>query len=193
MEVSLLKEFRSKTSSPGSATDSHGLESNVERIDNLLTKTMAERAFDFVPTNRQYIGRMVTFLHVDDEKRIRLARFQAPAPLKCSSGKVKNPVITVTSFWVKAWAGPTTDPTPLPEANQQITFETKMNSLRDFGWYNFDGIMLLDLSKMDSSVDGLTTKRLFRETTPWPFVRCQFVSGSAVASSFFYTVIVLDD
>ena len=46
---------------------------------------------------------------------------------------------------------------------------------------------------MDSSEDGLTTKGLFRETAPWPFVRCQFVSGSAVSSSFFYTVIVLDD
>jgi hypothetical protein len=53
--------------------------------------------------------------------------------------------------------------------------------------------MLLDLSKMDSCEDGLTTKRLFREDAPFPYVRCQFVSGSAVSTSFFYTVIVLDD
>ena len=191
MEVALLNLLWSKTCSLGSASDSHGLQFNVESTDDFLLSAKAERAFDFVPTDRNYIGRMVTFLHVDDEKRIRLARFQAPCPLLSLSGKGKK--YTMTSYWIKAWAGPTTDPSPLPEANELITFETTKTSLRDFGWFNFDGIMLLDLSKMDSNEDGLTTKRLFRETTPWPFVRCQFVSGSAVSSSFFYTVIVLDD
>jgi len=191
MEVALLKGYWSKTCSLGSATDSHGLEFHVERTDELLRTATSERAYDFVPTNRDYIGRMVTFLHVDDEKRIRLARFQAPCPLLSLSGKGKK--YTMTSYWINAWAGPTTDPSPLPEANELITFETTKTSLRDFGWFNFDGIMLLDLSKMDSSEDGLTTKGLFRDEAPFPYVRCQFVSGSAVSTSFFYTVIVLDD
>ena len=191
MEVALLKGYWSKTCSLGSATDSPGLEFHLERTDELLLSATSERAYDFVPTNRDYIGRMVTCLHVDDEKRIRLARVQAPGPLQSLSGKGKK--ITVTSYWVKAWVGPTTDPSPLPEDNELITFETTKSSLRDFGWFNFDGIMLLDLSKMESSEDGLKTKGLFRDEAPRPYVRCQFVSGSAVSTSFSYTVIVLDD
>jgi hypothetical protein len=191
MEVALLNLLWSKTCSLGSASDSHGLQFNVESTDDFLLSAKAERAYDFVPTDRNYIGRMVTFLHVDDEKRIRLARFQAPCPLLSLSGKGKK--YTVTTYWVKAWAGPTTDPSPLPEANELITFETTKSSLRDFGWFNFDGIMLLDLSKMESSEDGLKTKGLFRDEAPRPYVRCQFVSGSAVSTSFSYTVIVLDD
>lgn len=186
MEEKLLRGLSEKLF-PGETFD-------LEQIDDLLTQIAAEEDHDFAVVDGNYIGRLRTHLHKDPFNHLRLIRFSASNPIgtfKGPTGKGKDASVKVSSYWLKSWAGPAVTPSPVPAANALIDFETPLSSIRENGWFNFGGIMILDLSKIASNEDGLKTRGLFLDDAA-PLVRCQFVCGSSVAWSMSFTVIVLD-
>ena len=160
-----------------------------------LRDRFQEQDHDFAIVERDYLNKLSIHLHQDASNRIRLVKIRVNKPIESykslgSNKEVEAPV-RVTSYWLDSWAGPPETPNPEPSDNEEFEFDLLLSSCRDYGWYNFDGILLLDLSKFSTNAADIKTKKLFHPGTQ--IVRCIFVSGITNGRSFQFTVVVLDE
>ena len=163
------------------------------QCETWLQERIKEWDHDFAVIDRNYLNQLRIHLHLDDKNRIRLIRINAPQPIDSFYSKLENSndvPVAVSTYWLDAWSGPKEVPIPLPKANDELQFKVQLSSCREYLWANFDGILLLDLTKLSNNAADVKTKALFNPEVQ--FVRCMFESGYFNGRNFQFTVIVQD-
>ena len=73
------------------------------------------------------------------------------------------------TFWQDAWAGPKEQP-PSAKPNTLFAYDVELLSLRNHGFYNFMGIMVIDLEAFSESPEDQTFRKLLKENVIVTFV-----------------------
>ena len=166
---------------------------NKSPCETKLQERINEQDHDYVVIDRNYLNELRIHLHLDGKNRIRLLLINTPQPIDTFYSKHANSNdvhVAVFSYWLDAWATPEEVPIPPPKANDELHFKLPLSSCREYLWANFDGILLLDLSKLSNNAADVKTKALFDPEVQ--FVRCMFESGYFNGRNFQFTVIVQD-
>jgi len=152
-----------------------------------------EQAYDYVVLERNYLNNLRIHLHLDEKNELRLLRCNLIAPIASfleTEAKKKEVPVKASTYWLEAWASGTVIPSPLPGDNAELHIDVNLSSFREYFWGNFDGIFLLDVTKISNDAAYSKTKALFHPGVQ--FVRCIFDSGTFNGRHFVFTVTVKD-
>jgi len=132
-------------------------------------------------------------LHEAEDKSLRLiiAALETPLDLTMeATPRNKAKKVNGETYWMDAFAGPPDQPAgAMP--NTLFPYQVPMISLREYAWWNFMSVMVIDLFTFGRSDEDLALRALFRSGAP-RWVRALFKTGKVVGRSIFFTVLVFD-
>ena len=148
---------------------------------------------DFIEIEPRTTGVSEIYWHEDEDKSVRLIKATLTEALDLSltdTARNRSKKVKVCTMWLDAWAGPPIQP-PTAKLNTFFDHDVKLLSLRPHGYFNFMGIMILDLRRFCATADDNSMLGLFKPNAP-RFVRVRFTSGKYLEKFMYFTVTVVD-